>query len=82
MVSHGLPAESAEGEGRTKKLKSRLREALWLHDASLMPGQFTDLRLCRTFGWLPDELDRQDASRIRMFIALMNAESSLEEFSG
>lgn len=44
-----------------------------------LPWAYTELRLCRdVYHCTPSELDRQDADRIQMHIAIMNLEAEAE----
>ncbi|AGE60711.1 hypothetical protein ANDROMEDA_24 [Bacillus phage Andromeda] len=44
-----------------------------------MPSALTKYELCKTFGWLPDELDRQDNKVIEEFLIIHNTIAELDK---
>ena len=54
--------------------------ALWLpgNPKTHPPNEYGELNLCRLFHCLPDELARQDAYKMALFIEMMNIEAEVQ----
>lgn len=63
---------------RPQRVADRLLAALFTDNPALLPEEYADLVLCRTFGWTPAQLDEQDAERINLLLAMLHAESIVE----
>lgn len=45
-----------------------------------LPWEYTEMRLCRdVYHCLPSELDQEDWGRVRIHIAMMNAEAEVRK---
>lgn len=45
-----------------------------LQNPELLPEDYEDYRLCKAFGWLPSQLDDENAEIVARYLAYYNAE--------
>lgn len=43
------------------------------------PPEYQEMLLCRIFGWLPSQLDQEDAERIDEFLAMLSGEYEINK---
>ena len=49
---------------------------LWVQSPA--PVEYVEMILCREFGWLPSEMRQQSVDDIHNFLAMMNAETTVQ----
>jgi len=43
------------------------------------PEEYIDYVLCKTFGWTPEQLERQDSQKIEEFLLIINLEREVQD---